>query len=93
MASIHPQKISSKLTRNEIELIIKSVKIILKEAIKKGGSSIRDFRNAQGTKGYFQIEYKVYDREGQKCYKCDSKINNIVLGNRSSFFCPNCQIL
>ena len=63
------------------------------KAIKKGGSSIRDFKNIFGKSGNFQKEFKVYQRENQNCtkYKCEGKIKKILLSNRSTFFCKICQ--
>ena len=62
-------------------------------AIKKGGSSIRDFKNISGKKGDFQSDFKVYDREGRNCKikNCTGIIKRKVIANRSTFFCNNCQ--
>ena len=65
----------------------------MESLIKKGGSSIRDFKNTSGEKGNFQKDFKVYGREGANCYrsKCEGTIKKKVISNRSTFFCPNCQ--
>ena len=61
--------------------------------LKKGGSSIRDFKNTYGQSGNFQKEFKVYQRENLKCVRknCNGKIRKIFISNRSTFFCNNCQ--
>ena len=66
---------------------------VLLNAIKKGGSSIRDFKNISGNKGYFQRDFKVYERENLNCksYKCKGIIKRKVISNRSTFFCNSCQ--
>ena len=66
---------------------------MLNLAIKFGGSSIRDFKNAKGISGLFQNKFKVYNRENKNCVskKCKGKINKIFISNRSSFFCKFCQ--
>ena len=73
-------------------LIVNSKKVLL-NAINKGGSSIRDFKNALGKKGDFQRDFKVYEREGLSCkkYKCKGFIKRKVISNRSTFFCNSCQ--
>ena len=92
-SSINPRKITFKLKDLEICAIVKNTKKILKKSIKEGGSSIRDFKGTSGQDGYFQQSLMVYDRENQSCKKktCKGKIKKINIGNRSSFFCENCQ--
>ena len=72
---------------------MKYSKIVLRNSIKRGGSSIRNFVNTSGDIGDFQKYFKVYDREGKNCRKinCDGKIIRIVISNRSTFYCNNCQ--
>tara|TARA_B100001250_G_C19261495_1_gene555126 strand:+ start:258 stop:497 length:240 start_codon:yes stop_codon:yes gene_type:complete len=68
-------------------------KFILNKAIKKGGSSIKNFKNAKGNKGNYQNEFKVYDRENLNCLKkdCYGKIKKKIVSKRSTFFCNRCQ--
>ena len=75
-----------------LKIIINSKKVLL-NAIKKGGSSIRDFKNTLGKRGDFQKDFKVYEREGLKCkkYICKGSIKRKVISNRSTFFCNSCQ--
>ena len=69
------------------------IRIVLNDAIKAGGSSLRDHRQTDGDLGYFQHSFRVYDRAGEKCPtpKCKGTIRRIVQGTRSTFFCPVCQ--
>ena len=92
-SKINPLKIANKITNNEINKLVKYSKLVLNLAIKFGGSSIRDFKNAKGISGLFQNKFKVYNRENKNCVskKCKGKINKIFISNRSSFFCKFCQ--
>jgi len=64
---------------------------VLARAVEKGGSTLRDFSNAQGENGYFQLEAMVYGRAGQPCKVCGATIRQIKQGQRSTFYCPACQ--
>ena len=90
---INPKKKAMKLSKDECKKIILFSKIVLNKAIKKGGSSIRDFKNISGQSGSFQNEFKVYQRENMNCTrnKCSGKIKKISISNRSTFFCNICQ--
>ncbi len=92
-SKINPTRIGMKINNEEIKKLEKNTKTILKLAIKFGGSSIRDFKDSKGLSGFFQNEFKVYNRENKNCVNknCDSKINKIFISNRSSFFCKSCQ--
>jgi len=76
-----------------LERLAVAVREVLNAAITAGGSTLRDFRNAEGGSGYFQHSFSVYDREGDPCPTpgCDGTITRIVQSGRSSFFCPRCQ--
>lgn len=76
-----------------LEDLADSVRAVLAEAIEAGGSTLRDFRAADGASGYFQHRFAVYDREGEPCATpgCSGTIRRIVQSGRSSFFCPECQ--
>ena len=82
-----------KLSKDECKKIIFFSKSVLTKAIKKGGSSIRNFKNTSGQNGNFQKEFKVYQRENLNCLsgKCRGKIKKIFISNRSTFFCNICQ--
>ena len=93
LSKINPNKKGGLLNEKDCRKILNSSKKVLLEAINKGGSSIRDFKNTYGTKGNFQKQFKVYDREGLKCkrFKCKGIIQKKNISNRSSFFCDTCQ--
>ena len=91
MAGIHPTKAAGKLTRLQCVRLAEAVRIILKKAIDAGGSSLKDFVNSEGDPGHFMVQTKVYDRKGLPCKVCKTPITQIVQGQRSSYFCPQCQ--
>jgi len=93
LSKINPKKCAMKLNQKECRKIIYFSRVVLNNAIKKGGSSIRDFRNISGKSGNFQKEFKVYQRENLNCskMKCTGKIKKIFISNRSTFFCNTCQ--
>ena len=90
---INPTILAKKLSKNDCKNIIFFSKKVLNQAIKKGGSSIRNFRDTFGKSGNFQKEFKVYQRENLNCLrsKCKGKIKKIFISNRSTFFCNICQ--
>ena len=90
---INPLKKAKSLTKQNIKNIRYFSKSILNQAIKKGGSSIRDFKNAEGKNGSYQNEFKVYQRENLNCLNkdCFGKIKKKVISKRSTFFCNKCQ--
>jgi formamidopyrimidine-DNA glycosylase len=92
-SKINPIKLGAKVNDKEIKKLEKNTKIVLKLAIKFGGSSIRDFKDSKGLSGFFQNEFKVYNRENENCKSknCNTKISKIFISNRSSFFCKSCQ--
>ena len=93
LSKILPDKKAKYLNKKECKKILNNSKKVLLHAIKKGGSSIRDFKNVNGKKGGFQNEFKVYQRDGQKCKRlnCKGIIKKKKISNRSSFFCNFCQ--
>jgi formamidopyrimidine-DNA glycosylase len=90
-AGIHPAKAAGKLTKPQCLRLANAVKLILKKAIDAGGSSLKDFVNSDGDPGHFMIQTKVYDRKGLPCKVCKATIAQIVQGQRSTYFCPQCQ--
>ena len=92
-SGLNPRKKGLKLKDFELKYLYKYSKLVLKKAILKGGSSIRDFRNTEGTKGSFQDNFKVYNKDDHNCpnKKCNYKIKKINISNRSTFYCENCQ--
>ena len=93
LSKINPSTCAMKLSKKDCKKIINFSRLVLNKAIKKGGSSIRDFRNISGKSGNFQKEFKVYQRENLKCLrvKCLGSIKKIFISNRSTFFCNICQ--
>ncbi len=93
LCKINPKRSAMKLSKKDCKNIIVHSKRILNKAIKKGGSSIRDFKNISGKKGNFQEDFNVYQRENLDCakIKCSGKIKKIFISNRSTFFCNICQ--
>lgn len=91
-AKIHPETPAKTLDLTVCERLVVEIKVTLNEALKAGGSSLRDFFGADGNPGYFQQSYFVYARAGKPCKVCGTGIHNIRLGQRSTFFCPTCQI-
>jgi len=90
-AGIHPAKAAGKLTRPQCARLADAVRLILKKAIDAGGSSLKDFVNSAGDPGHFMVQTKVYDRKGLPCKVCKTPIVQIVQGQRSTYFCPQCQ--
>lgn len=90
-AGIRPARKIQTLTRKEWERLVCDIRHILRQAIACGGSTISDFLNASRERGYFQMNFKVYGREGKACSRCSAKIEKQKLGGRSSYFCPHCQ--
>jgi formamidopyrimidine-DNA glycosylase len=93
LSKINPNKKVHLLKKNDCEKIINISKKVLMNAIKKGGSSIKDFKNLSGKNGSFQKNFKVYERKGLSCkrFKCEGVIQKKVISNRSTFFCNICQ--
>ncbi len=93
LCKILPSKQVSLLSLNDCQKISHFSKLVLKKAIDKGGSSIRDFKNISGNQGSFQKNFNVYQRENKKClkYSCKGTIHKKFISNRSSFFCDLCQ--
>lgn len=92
-AGIHPKRKAGRIASPRVAGLVPIIRDVLQEAIEAGGSSLRDYRQADGELGYFQHGFKVYDREGQPCQTegCQATIGRIVQSGRSSFFCPKCQ--
>lgn len=90
-AGIRPRRRAGKLTRQELERLRKSLKDVLEHAIRLGGSSVSDYVDADGAKGFFQLEHYVYQRSGEPCRNCGSVIKRIVVAGRSTHYCSRCQ--
>jgi formamidopyrimidine-DNA glycosylase len=92
-SGISPRRRAGNISSARAAALVPVIRDVLNEAIEAGGSSLRDYRQADGELGYFQHTFRVYDREGQPCRAdgCDGTIRRIVQSGRSSFYCPSCQ--
>lgn len=90
-AGINPRKAARRLSAQECARLAKAVKDTLRAAIRAGGSSIQHFVAADGAAGEYQVRTWVYDRSGQKCRRCGSRIRRFVQGQRATYYCPSCQ--
>jgi formamidopyrimidine-DNA glycosylase len=91
MAGIHPERAAGEVSLPRYKKLHTAIQEVLQASITMGGTTLRDFLRDTGEPGYFKQSLRVYDREGEGCRKCGSQIQRIVLGQRSTFFCPNCQ--
>ena len=90
-AGIRPRRRAASLTRENLRHLYQSVQEVLKEAIALGGSSVSDYVDSDGREGSFQLEHRVYGREGERCLRCKTAIKRVVIAGRSSHYCPKCQ--
>jgi formamidopyrimidine-DNA glycosylase len=90
---IDPVRAANSLTPAETDLLYREIRDVLEDAIRAGGSSLRDHRQANGELGYFQHNFRIYGREGEPCItpECDGTVGRLVQGGRSTFFCAKCQ--
>jgi formamidopyrimidine-DNA glycosylase len=91
LAGIRPTLRASRITRRRAEQLRAAVREVLARAVAQGGSTLRDFSNAWGETGYFQLEAMVYDRAGQACRVCASPVKSMRQGQRATYYCPTCQ--
>lgn len=90
-AGVRPRRSAASLTKEDLRRLYLAVQEVLKEAIALGGSSVSDYVDASGEEGFFQLQHRVYGREGEPCLVCKTPIKRIVIGGRSSHYCPKCQ--
>ncbi|MBI1326118.1 MAG: bifunctional DNA-formamidopyrimidine glycosylase/DNA-(apurinic or apyrimidinic site) lyase [Alphaproteobacteria bacterium] len=93
LACLHPQMSAAKITPAKAAELLAAIRLVLKAAIKSGGSTLRNYKSADGITGLFQHRFKAYDREGTPCplKNCKGEIQKIVIAGRSTFFCPQHQ--
>lgn len=91
LSGVKPDRKADTLTEKEKEKIYHNMREILAKGIRYGGTTFSDYVNAFGEKGSFQVELKVYQREGEMCYECGTNIEKTKIGGRSTYFCPKCQ--
>jgi formamidopyrimidine-DNA glycosylase len=90
-AGIRPRRRAANINREQFTSLHAALKEVLCEAIRLGGSSVSDYVNADGEEGFFQLQHRVYGREGEPCLVCKTPIKRIVIAGRSSHYCPKCQ--
>jgi formamidopyrimidine-DNA glycosylase len=90
-AGIRPRKAAGRLTRAELERLRMALTQVLEMAIQLGGSSVSDYVDADGDKGFFQLEHRVYQRTGKPCRQCGTPIRRVIVAGRSTHYCPACQ--
>jgi len=91
LAAIKPTRLAGKITKQNAKDLTAAIKKILKQAIKQGGTTLKDFKSSDGKPGYFQQKLKVYDRKNEPCTQCKKRIKQVTLGQRSTFYCSYCQ--
>ena len=90
-AGIHPKRRADRVAKPRMLRLAESIRTVLGNAIKAGGTTLRDFSGGTGEPGYFKQSLYAYDREGEPCKHCKSPISAIVLGQRSTYYCKTCQ--
>ena len=90
-AGIRPRRRAASLTREQLRKLHASLQEVLHEAIALGGSSVSDYVDADGKEGFFQLQHRVYGREGEPCLVCETPIKRVIIAGRSSHYCPTCQ--
>jgi formamidopyrimidine-DNA glycosylase len=90
-AGIRPRRMAGRLTKAEFERLRRALKEVLEHAIRLGGSSVSDYVDADGVRGFFQLEHCVYLRTGLPCRRCGTPIRRILLAGRGTHYCPHCQ--
>ncbi len=91
LAGVDPRTPAGALGLRRCERLAQAIREVLTQAIALGGSSLRDFRSAHGVNGAFQLEARVYGREGQPCHRCGTPVRRLVQGQRASYYCARCQ--
>jgi formamidopyrimidine-DNA glycosylase len=90
-AGIHPRRAGNRTSLARLRGLARAVQKVLGEAVKKGGTTLRDFSDPSGELGYFAMKLAVYGREGEPCRKCGASIHAEVIGGRTTAWCPSCQ--
>jgi formamidopyrimidine-DNA glycosylase len=90
-AGIRPGRAANSLTREQCALLVDAIKAVLADAIRAGGTTLRDYVGASGEPGYFRQELFVYERAGEACRRCGGKLKRVVQGQRATYFCSGCQ--
>jgi formamidopyrimidine-DNA glycosylase len=91
-AGIRPRRQAGRLSRTELFRLHAALQAVLAHAIQLGGSSVSDYVDADGVRGFFQLQHKVYGRAGEVCLICATPLRKIVVGGRTTIYCPQCQM-
>ena len=91
MACINPRRAAGRVAQRRYEVLADAIREVLANAIKAGGTTLRDFYGGDGEAGYFQQQLEAYGREGEPCRRCNTEIRSIVQGQRSTYYCKQCQ--
>ncbi len=90
-AGIHPARAAGRVSRERYRALTAAVRAVLASAIERGGTTLRDYVNAVGEPGYFELELSAYGRAGEPCKRCITPLRHAVIGQRASVYCPRCQ--
>ena len=90
-AGISPKRLAGKVSKKRYQLLVQDIKKVLEKAIQQGGTTLKDFVQAEGNPGYFQQQLNVYGRSGELCHVCQSIVKQMRQGQRSTFYCAKCQ--
>ncbi|MBW3534064.1 MAG: bifunctional DNA-formamidopyrimidine glycosylase/DNA-(apurinic or apyrimidinic site) lyase, partial [Gemmatimonadetes bacterium] len=90
-AGVHPARPADSLSREEARALHRALRAVLREAIRARGTTLRDYRTAEGGRGGYGVRLRVYGRDGEPCPRCNSAVERLVFANRSAFLCPRCQ--
>ena len=91
LAGIHPRRAAGRISKGRYDLLVATIKDVLQKAIDAGGTTLRDFYGGDGEAGYFQQKLAVYGRDDEPCLHCKRPVSVVVLGQRSTYYCKNCQ--
>ncbi len=91
MAGVHPRRAAGRISLSRYQTLAAEIQAVLENAIKAGGTTLRDFYGGDGEAGYFQRQLEVYGRDGEPCRRCNKPVTAIVQGQRSTFYCKQCQ--
>lgn len=90
-AGIHPKRAAGNISRQRMTVLVAEIKAVLDFAIEQGGTTLKDFKNADGKPGYFAQELQVYGKGGEPCPRCDKTLSEIKIGQRATVYCGDCQ--
>lgn len=90
-AGVHPRRAAGRVSGARLAALVEAVRVVLGDAIRAGGTTLRDYVGADGSPGYFRQRLYVYERTGRPCRRCRTPVRHLVQGQRSTYYCPRCQ--